>query len=50
VQFITLKPSPALPENKGFSKEFQDFIAICLRKEAGSRSSAADLLQHPFAL
>ena len=40
------EPAPVLPE--GFSVEFNDFLAICLRKKGSTRPSAATLLAHPF--
>ena len=46
MKYITLKDTPKLPD--GFSEEFQDFISKCLRKQGGTRSSATELLRHPF--
>ena len=36
-----------LPEDE-FSDEFRDFIKMTLNKKPGMRSSAAELLEHPF--
>ena len=43
---MTKKPSPKLSNE--FSEDFQDFVSICLRKAGGTRSSASELLKHPF--
>jgi serine/threonine protein kinase len=45
---ITENASPTLPKDKAFSKDFNDFISICLRKCGGTRGSATQLLLHPF--
>jgi hypothetical protein len=42
MDIINTKPAPTLPDE--FSQEFQDFCSICLRKKAGSRTSATELL------
>ena len=47
MQYITKKPSPSLPK-EGFTEEFQDFIKTLLNKEAGKRSNARQLLEHPW--
>ena len=44
---IVKDPPPSLPSEQ-FSAECRDFFALCLQKESERRSSAADLLQHPF--
>lgn len=49
-QYIVEKPSPTLPKNAGFSQDFHDFLAICLSKISGTRSSAKQLIEHPFCL
>jgi mitogen-activated protein kinase kinase 1 len=48
MQYITLKPSPTIPDGEGYSAEFKDFISILLRKKGGSRSTAIELLLHPW--
>mmetsp|Transcript_26274 Transcript_26274/g.23154 ORF Transcript_26274/g.23154 Transcript_26274/m.23154 type:complete len:164 (+) Transcript_26274:41-532(+) len=47
LEMISKSPVPDLPKDK-FSDNIRDFVAICLRKEVGTRSSAAELLRHPF--
>lgn len=47
LKYITLKDTPKLPMDK-FSEDFRDFISKCLRKEGGTRSTASELLRHPF--
>ena len=46
MQYITHKESPKLPND--FSPEFQNFVSILLRKQGGTRSSATELMKHPF--
>ena len=46
LKYITEKPSPKLGSE--YSEAFQDFVSICLRKQASTRSSASELLKHPF--
>ena len=48
VKYITERESPKIPDS--FSEDFKDFVARCLRKQGGTRSSASDLLKHPFIL
>ena len=47
MECITLREAPKL-DPKLFSADFCDFVSICMRKEGGTRSSANQLLQHPF--
>lgn len=47
MEYITIKPSPKLPKDE-FSADFCDFVDICLRKQGGTRSSATQLLNHPW--
>lgn len=49
-KYIVEKSSPTLPKNAGFSQDFHDFLAICLSKTSGTRSSAKQLIEHPFCL
>jgi len=39
---------PKLPNENKYSKDFKEFIAVCLMKDASKRPSAAQLLLHPF--
>ncbi|PRP83848.1 hypothetical protein PROFUN_08879 [Planoprotostelium fungivorum] len=45
---ITTKGIPDLKQPEKWTKEFKDFIKICLNKKPAERPSAYDLLQHPF--
>lgn len=46
---IPTSPPPTLPDDGGFSADFHDFIKVTLRKNAGKRPTATDLLTtHPF--
>ncbi|KAI9889682.1 MAG: hypothetical protein M1814_005083 [Vezdaea aestivalis] len=44
---IPKAPAPQL-EGSRYSKEFKDFVAICLNKDSDARPSAKDLLRHKF--
>jgi len=46
MEYILSKPCPKLPPT--CSEEMKNFISICLRKQAGTRTSASELLKHPF--
>jgi len=48
VYLLGTKPPPTLKEAAKYSKEYNDFIAQCLRKDPSQRPSAMDLLAHPF--
>lgn len=39
---------PKLDKPSNWSKEFNEFIALCLTKDPAQRPSANDLLNHPF--
>eukprot|EP00808_Paulinella_micropora_P013909 g42648.t1 len=41
-------PPPELPDPENWSKEFVDFLSLCLRKDQNVRPSAAQLLDHPW--
>ena len=44
---IVKDPPPSLPVEQ-FSSECRHFFSSCLQKESGQRSSASELLHHPF--
>jgi serine/threonine protein kinase len=46
--FIATRPSPTLKNKTRWSDEFNSFIAACLQKNPKQRSSALELLEHPF--
>eukprot|EP00123_Amoebidium_parasiticum_P014238 comp22406_c1_seq1/m.33495 comp22406_c1_seq1/g.33495 ORF comp22406_c1_seq1/g.33495 comp22406_c1_seq1/m.33495 type:complete len:407 (-) comp22406_c1_seq1:234-1454(-) len=46
MEYIVNGPAPKLPNT--FSSDFQDFIAMCLIKDAAKRPSPAQLLDHPW--
>ncbi|ESO86392.1 hypothetical protein LOTGIDRAFT_220713 [Lottia gigantea] len=39
---------PVLPQNEGFSQEFQSFVKECLTKDYKKRPKYRKLLEHPF--
>lgn len=45
---ISSKPAPTLKEQDRWSKDLNDFLGQCLVKDCDKRSSAADLLKHPW--
>ncbi|KAL9652757.1 hypothetical protein ABK040_010790 [Willaertia magna] len=45
---IATQPSPTLREQNNWSKNFNDFLALCLNKDPTLRASAEELLEHPF--
>jgi len=45
---ITTKGIPPLKESDKWSREFADFVAQCLEKDAEKRPDATQLLKHPF--
>eukprot|EP00027_Filamoeba_sp_ATCC50430_P000309 CAMPEP_0168556782 /NCGR_PEP_ID=MMETSP0413-20121227/9067_1 /TAXON_ID=136452 /ORGANISM="Filamoeba nolandi, Strain NC-AS-23-1" /LENGTH=446 /DNA_ID=CAMNT_0008587753 /DNA_START=170 /DNA_END=1510 /DNA_ORIENTATION=+ len=47
---IPKQPPPRLKEPQKWSKDFNDFIERCLQKNPMERSSAKQLLNHPFIL
>jgi serine/threonine protein kinase len=54
LETIVKSPPPSLAgenyHNIQFSSEIQDFVRCCCQKEPSERSTAAQLLQHPFIL
>ena len=48
INYISASPAPQPPPS--VSADFKDFIRICLGKVPGTRSSAKELLKHPFIL
>lgn len=47
---ITVRPSPTVEKSEAASDELCDFIACCVHKDSDRRSSAEELLKHPFLL
>ena len=45
---ITREPAPRLAEPGRWTAAFHDFVARCLRKDAGGRPAAVELLPHRF--
>eukprot|EP00753_Platysulcus_tardus_P005750 PLAT13678.1.p1 GENE.PLAT13678.1~~PLAT13678.1.p1 ORF type:complete len:538 (+),score=248.35 PLAT13678.1:22-1635(+) len=45
---IPSRPPPTLTTPSSWSADFNDFIALCLNKDASARPSAKTLLEHPF--
>lgn len=48
VLFLIPKEKPPRLEGNAWTKDFKDFVALCLNKEAEKRPSARALLKHPF--
>ncbi|KAK5107945.1 hypothetical protein LTR62_000550 [Meristemomyces frigidus] len=48
VLFLIPKEKPPRLEGSKWSREFKDFVALCLNKEAERRPSARQLLKHAF--
>ncbi|KAJ4913557.1 Mitogen-activated protein kinase kinase 2 [Raphanus sativus] len=47
MEAIVDQPPPTLPSDS-FSPELSSFISTCLQKDPNSRSSARELMEHPF--
>lgn len=48
IMLVLSRPSPHLPADSAFSKNFHEFIAACLTKDPHKRPTAQQLLQHKF--
>nr|POE87377.1 serine/threonine-protein kinase svka [Quercus suber] len=48
VLFLIPKEKPPRLEGSRWSREFKEFVALCLNKDADQRPSARTLLKHPF--
>lgn len=46
--YIASKPAPQLKNKRRWSSEYHDFVSKCLVKKPQDRSSATELLSHPF--
>ena len=45
---VVYEPPPTLPQSRGFSSNFHDFLAQCLTKAHTQRPKYPELLQHPW--
>lgn len=48
LMLITSNPAPSVKNPKDWSLTFLDFLGKCLHKDPNKRSTAEELLQHPF--
>eukprot|EP00906_Rhabdomonas_costata_P037223 RCo052337 len=48
LQLITNENSPELPPDQIFSRNFRNFVQLCVVKDPAGRGTAAQLLEHPF--
>lgn len=46
--YIAKSNSPTLKNSEKYSNEFKDFLQCCLEVDQNKRSTAAELLRHPF--
>jgi len=45
---IATQPPPTLQEDSNWSKELQDFLSLCVKKDPTQRPTAEELLKHKF--
>ena len=45
---VVANEAPPIPLDRGFSKQFVEFVSICLETLESKRASARELLSHPF--
>jgi len=45
---IPYRDPPKLKNQESYSKEFVNFISVCLQKDPNQRKTASELLKHPF--
>lgn len=50
LQSIRNSPEPNLPDNGLYSEAFRDFLTKCLQKDPSKRSSAVELMEHPWLI
>jgi len=48
MRLVPQRPPPTLTDPKKWSKDFNDFIALCLTKDPEKRPDCMELLSHPF--
>lgn len=48
LQSVRDSAPPRLPQDQGWSKEYCNFIELCLQHSPDDRPSASELLKHPF--
>jgi p21-activated kinase 1 len=45
---IATQPPPTLQDDSSWSKELQDFLSLCVKKDPTQRPTADELLKHKF--
>lgn len=45
---IATQPPPTLKQPEKWSKEFNEFVSLCLQKNPQHRATCDQLLKHPF--
>ena len=48
IQYIATEPPPQLPTDMGFTKEFHDFVSLCIHKDPNKRPTAKELKAHQW--